>query len=135
MVHSLTLGYGHGQQVPLKIAIHDAPFALVDCEGGLATHASVVVGLRHNPCRGIRYSEVKHLALDDESMETIYDFLDGSGVVPPVDVKDINVVDAQLLERGVDRVYHRFEVVADKSAVLTRLSALVVGRILAIRTH
>jgi hypothetical protein len=43
----------HGDDVPLEVALHDVPLALVDAEGGQAVVAGVLVGLGNNPCGGI----------------------------------------------------------------------------------
>ena len=110
--------------------MHDTPHALVDHEGSLSTHASVVVSLRHNPRRGVGNSEVEDLALHDESVEAVHDLLDGASVVPPVDVEDVNVIRAQLSERVVDGVEHRLDAVANECTVLARLSSLVIGGVL-----
>jgi hypothetical protein len=44
----------------------------------------------------------------------MHDFLDTCGKVPPVNVEEVNVIGAELLQRAIDRDVHGLERVADK---------------------
>ena len=75
---------------------------------------SVVVGLDYNPSGCIRDSKVEDLASGNQGVETMHNFLDTGSEIPPVNIKQIDVVRTQLLQRTVDRDMHRLERVADK---------------------
>ena len=63
-------------------------------------------------------------------IQTLHDLLDPGREVPPMDVQDVDVVRAQLLEGVLNRIVHRLDAVSYKTAVLPWLAALVVRRIL-----
>ena len=66
-------------------------------------------------------------------MEAVHDLLDGGGVIPPVDVQDVDVVSAELLQGRLDRHDHGLGTVSGIVNFLTegfRLSTLVVGGVL-----
>ena len=93
-----TLFESHGKDVALEIALHDAPRALVDDERRLACEPSVCVRLRDDPRGRVRHAEVENLALHYEVVQAIHDFLNAAGVVPPVNVQDVDVVRAKFLQ-------------------------------------
>lgn len=57
--------------------------------------------------------EVKDLAGHDELMKVVHDLLDATSVIPPVNVQEVDVRGAQLLQRSLDGEMHRLGVVAD----------------------
>lgn len=57
--------------------------------------------------------KVQDLALHDEVVQPIHDFLDASFPVPPMQVQNVDVCGAQLFETGFDADVHRFDVVPD----------------------
>ena len=61
--------------------------------------------------------QIQDFALHDQVIQAVHDLLHATGVVPPVDVEDVDVVRAELLEGVVDGVVHRLEVVADVAAL------------------
>lgn len=104
---------------------------MVNDEGSLASELSVRVGLGNDPCRSIRYTEVEDLARRDKVMETVHDFLHAGGVVPPVNIENIDIAGAKLLERVLDREMQRLDIVTDISRLLLEVVAtFVVGRVL-----
>ena len=107
-----TFGARHGEDVALEVALEDAPRALVDHEGRLAREARVQVSLGDYPRGRVRNAEVEDLAGRDEMVQAIHDFLDTAGVIPPMQVEDIDVVGSELLEGSMNGNMHRFEVVA-----------------------
>ena len=131
----LTLRKCHGQNVPLEVALHDAPRALVDSKRRLVRHAGVRVRFRHYPCGRVGDAEVEHLALRDEVVQAVHHLLDAASVVPPVHVENVDVVRAQLLQRIFNRDVHRLEVVARVVRLLRDviLSTLVVRSVLCTR--
>ena len=56
--------------------------------------------------------------MGDEAVEGVHDLLDGGGVVPPVEVQDVDVGRAELLERRFDGEVQRLGVVAHELAFL-----------------
>ena len=56
-------------------------------------------------------------------MQAVHDFLNGGHVVPPVEVQYVDVVGAELLERGVDGDVQRLYVVAREVRLLGDLLA------------
>jgi hypothetical protein len=90
--------------------------------------ASVVVGLDHNPGRCIRDTKVEDLALSNQGVETMHDFLNTRSEVPPMNVQQINIISTQLLQRTVDRNVHGLEGIADK----VRLKGLCITRVTAV---
>lgn len=135
-IAALTEGPAHGDDVALKVAGHDVPHTLIQDKGRLPSHLRVRVGLRDNPRRRVRYTlcnvkiciqfslplsvlvkwltyEVQDLPLRNKVMETVHYLLNGGIEVPPVHVKDINVIRAQFLQARVDGNVHGLEVVPD----------------------
>jgi hypothetical protein len=110
--HALTLT--HGDDVSLHVSVRSVPFSLIDGEGTQAVSTSVVISLDHNPGRCIGDSEVQHFASINQGIESMHDFLDTCGKVPPVNVEEVNVIGAELLQRAIDRDVHGLERVADK---------------------
>lgn len=88
----------HGDDIALKVAAHHVPSALVDGERCFAVRARIRVRRGNDPRRRIRNPEVHDLALLDEDMEGVHDFLDGGSVVPPVEVEDIDEVSLEFAE-------------------------------------
>jgi hypothetical protein len=76
--------------------------------------ASVVVGLDYNPGGCVRDTKVEDLALSNQGIETMHDFLNTGSEVPPMNVQQINVIGTKFLQRTVDRDMHGLEGVADK---------------------
>ena len=81
---------------------------MVDYEGGLAVVEGVGVGCGDDPGWGVRYPEVEDLALFDEDVKRVHDLADRGGVIPPVDVEDVDVVSLEFLERLMDAHEERF---------------------------
>lgn len=73
------------------------------------------------PRWGCQYSKVKNLALHDEVMQGAHRLLDGSGVVPGVDVEDVDVVTPKLLERCINGDAQRLRAVASALGPLWKL--------------
>jgi hypothetical protein len=42
--------------------------------------------------KSLRDTEVKNLALKDKGVKGVHNFLDGSSVIPPVEVEDVDVL-------------------------------------------
>ena len=79
-----------------------------------------------------RTYEIKNFALRDQIMESVHDFFDASGVIPPMKVEDIYVVRAKLAQRILYRDMHRLGIVSGVMRALRnfRRTALVVGCVL-----
>ena len=58
---------------------------------------SVVVGLHHDPCRGVRDAEIEDLPRGNERVEAVHDFFDGGGKIPEVKVEEIEISGLQFL--------------------------------------
>lgn len=103
-------------------ALHDTVGSLIDTEGRLAHTASILVRARDNPSRRIRdtlyvrcYQRVRrgeclcaYEVQDDATlnigMKSVHYLVDGRVPVPPVNVQDIDIRRAKVLETGFDRV-------------------------------
>ena len=66
-------------------------------------HLRIIVRFGNNPGRCVGHAEIEHLALNDEVVQAIHDFLHAGGIVPPMELQDIDVVCAELFQRRVDR--------------------------------
>lgn len=62
--------------------------------------------------RRVRDPEVQDLATLDDLVQTLHDLLDRRGVIPPVNVEDIDIVGLELEQRAFERVLERLFVVA-----------------------
>lgn len=51
-------------------------------------------------------------------METVHDFFDWSFEVPPMDIKDVDVVGSKLLQTMLNRHVHRLGVAASRGSLL-----------------
>ena len=143
-----TLADAHGQDLALEIAVDDAPLALVNHERGLVREAGVRVGLCDDPCGGVRDAlqillslylqtraqnathQIQDFALHDEVVQAVHNLFDARVIIPPVQVEDVDVVRAQLLQRAVQGHIHRLEIVADKTCLLLLVAALPATRVL-----
>lgn len=54
-------------------------------------------------------------------VQAVHDLFDAGGVIPPVDVEDVNIIRAELLERRFDGNVQRFGVVANVLRLLLKL--------------
>jgi hypothetical protein len=90
--------------------------------------ASVVVGLDYNPGGCVRDTKVEDLALSNQGIESMHDFLNTGSEVPPMNVQQINVIGTKFLQRTVDRDMHGLEGVADK----VRLKGLSIASVTAV---
>ena len=108
--HPLSLA--HGDDVAFKVAHGGVPEALVDAELREALLARVLVGLADDPGRGVADAEVEDFTRGDDVVERVHDFGDGSGVVPPVDVEQVDVARLEFLQAGLERDVQAFRVVA-----------------------
>jgi len=55
-VKKLTVGAGHGNDIPLKRPVRYAPLALIDNERRLSVRARILIRLRNNPSGSIRHA-------------------------------------------------------------------------------
>ena len=108
--HPLTLT--HGYDVAFKVARGGVPEALVDAELREALLAGVFVGLGDDPGGGVADAEVEDFARGDGVVEGVHDFGDRGGVVPPVDVEQVDVARLEFLEAGFEGDVEAFGVVA-----------------------
>lgn len=76
--------------------------------------------------------QVQDLPLLDKVVEATHHLFDTCFKVPPVDVKEVNIVGAELLERRSDGDLHGLDAVACVQGLLldTRVATLEVGRVL-----
>ena len=95
---------GHLQVVPLDLAVDEVVPGLEDPERFPAVLAGDVVGADHLP--GVRPQgrgpEVVDLPRLDEPVQGLHEFFGGGGVVPAVDVEDVDVVRPEAVEEFVD---------------------------------
>lgn len=105
---------------------------MVDDKRRSAAHTGIRVRLRDDPRWGVRDAEVEHLALRDERVQAVHDLFDAGHIVPPVEVEDVDVVGAQLLEGCLEGVVQGFGAATDVRGLLLPfgLVALIVARIL-----
>ena len=107
----------HGYDVALKVALEDAPRALIDHERRLVRHPRIHIGFGDDPRRSVRYSlresrihsnsvlrrqrthQVEDLALSHQVVQAIHDFLDAARPVP---LEAICVFDTDTLHRDVE---------------------------------
>ena len=106
------LGLAHGDDVAFKVAHGRVPEALVDAEGREALLARVLVGLADDPGGGVADAEVEDFSRGDGVVEGVHDLGDGGGVVPPVDVEQVDVARLELLEARLERHAQALGVVA-----------------------
>lgn len=69
-------------------------------------------------CCSITTYEIQDFALYDEMVQTVHHFFDTCGVIPPVDIEDINVGGTQLLQGIFQGEMHRFDVVSNVVCLL-----------------
>lgn len=62
--------------------------------------------------------QVKHLPLQNESVQRLHQLGDGSSVVPPVDVVQVNVGRSETLKRYIDVEMQRLQAVAVEKVLL-----------------
>jgi hypothetical protein len=76
--------------------------------------------------------QIQDFALHDEIVQAIHHFLDPGRPVPPVEVQNVDVGGAQLLQAGFDADVHGLDAVSDIKHLLRDgvVSALVVGAVL-----
>ena len=57
-------------------------------------------------------NKIKNFSLRDQVMQAIHNLFNGGDEVPPMNVKDVNVVGTKLLQRRFDGNVHRFDAVS-----------------------
>ena len=74
--------------------------------------------------------QVEYFALHDEVVQAVHDFRDGRLPVPPMEVKDIDIVRSEVLETVCNAEVHGFGVVAEVGGFVGDgvIAARVVGR-------
>lgn len=72
-------------------------------------HASVIISLHHDPCRGVRDAEIEDFPRGNERVEAVHDFFNGCGEVPKVQVENVDVSSLQSLETGLHGKEQGFE--------------------------
>ena len=126
----------HREDVALDVALKNGIGCLIDYERCLSMVPRVLVGLHNEPRRGIGYTldtqvsttgamarsgrtyQIQNLARDDEIMQPVHHLLHGGVQVPVVEVQDVDVGRAELLERRFDGEVQRLGVVAYELAFL-----------------
>jgi hypothetical protein len=96
----------HRQQVPLDGAFDQAVRHLQPGEPGPAAQVGERHGLRHLPGRSVRYADVKYLPGVDQVIERADDLLHRGELVAAMHPVDVDVVGAQPLEAGMQRLRH-----------------------------
>ena len=108
--HPLRLA--HGDDVAFKVAHGGVPEALVDGELREALLTGVLVCLADDPGGGVADAEVEDFSRRDDVVERVHELGDRSGVVPPVDVEQVDVARLEFLEAGLERDVQTLGVVA-----------------------
>ena len=82
----------HRDRVPFEIPGEDVPSALVNHEWRLVGHLSISIGFCNNPRGHVGSTKIEDFALNNNVVESVHDFFDGTGVVPPVNIEDVDIV-------------------------------------------
>ena len=90
----------------------DLPMALIDRELCESVETRIVVALDHQPRRCVRDAEIDHLAVLNHMMQAVHELRNAGREVPPVHIKQVDVVRLQLLQTRLDRDSQALGVVA-----------------------
>lgn len=71
---------------------------MINHKRGLSRQTRVAVSLGDDVRGRVGDAEVQNLALRDEVMQSVHDLFDARLIVPPMYVKDVNIICAKLLE-------------------------------------
>lgn len=123
---------GHRDNIALERPLKDIPRALINDERGEGVISSILICLRHNPSRSIRYPKIQDLALLNQMVKAPHHLFDACLIVPPVDVEEVDEVGTEFLERRVDGGVKGLDAVAGKERPLLhgRITSREVARVL-----
>ena len=121
-------GAGHRQQVPLGGPIGQAVADLQAHEARPAAQVRQRVGLRHHPGRRVGDADVQHLARGHQVIQAAHHFLDRGREVPGVHPEKIDVVGAQPLQAGFERLHHVLAAVPAGARIIPPVEKRVLGR-------
>jgi hypothetical protein len=110
--------FGHGEEIALRGALDQAVFQL---QGGKAVPAAQLgqhVGAGDDPGRGVGDADVVDFAHAGEVFQTAHHLFDGRGGIPKMHPEQIDAIDVQALEAGLDATHHVLAVVAGKVGVV-----------------
>src|SRR6266436_8945283 len=109
----------HRDQLPLDGSFDQAVFDLQADEGRPSAQLGKCIRLRDPPRGGIRNSDVEHLALANQIVQSAHDFFDWRNLVPHVDPVQVDVVGLQSLETRFHCLHHTFAVIAGRVRIYT----------------
>ena len=110
--HAQAQGVGHGQQVALYGALHQAVFDLQRDQRRPAAQVGQRLHARHLPGRRVGDARIDDLAGAHQVVKAAHHLFHGGGVVPDVQVQQVDVVGVQTLQAGFHAAHHALAVVA-----------------------
>ena len=64
----------------------------------------ILIRLSDDPSRSIRHTQVEDFTAPHQIVQGQHDLLNGGGVIPPVDIEEIDVIGLELDQRCLERV-------------------------------